>query len=253
MVIYFPVSALVTLFGNILQNPMDPRARSDTRLMNLVVTFLSMLGSEAETGGVNRMLGVCSEFEKIAKLVIDKAEKESTGRRKRKSHEPSTSKPATAPSVGHTPVPAPAHTPRSQTASTPRPNHATPSAAANGQLSPPLPHEGSRSHYSPMMSSMSQTPSPGMTPADWGGPAPASVDFNVAGGGADGTDFSSFADFSGFGTMQSPPVQQAAGVFQQPMLPQDLFSLPATLDWEWAEMTAGAFPSVENGNFGERR
>jgi len=254
MVIYFPVSALVTLFGNILQNPMDPRARSDTRLMNLVVTFLSMLGAEAETGGVNRMLGVCSEFEKIAKLVIDKAEKESTGRRKRKSHDPSTSKPAAASGSGNagaTPVAAGAvHTPRSQTASTPRPNHATPSAMGNGQLSPPLPHDGSRSHYSPMTTSMSQTPSPGMAPTGWAGSAPPTqADFNI--GGPDGTDFSSFADFTGFGAIQSPPVQN--GVFQQPMLPQDLFSLPATLDWEWAEMTAGAFPSVENGNFGEQR
>lgn len=37
---------------------------------------------------------------------------------------------------------------------------------------------------------------------------------------------------------------------QQPMLPQDLFSLPMTLDWEWAEMSGGAYPTVENGNFG---
>lgn len=62
MILYFPVSALVTLFGNIIQNPLDSRAKSDTRLMGLVVTFLSMLGQEAEQGGVHRMLGVCSEF-----------------------------------------------------------------------------------------------------------------------------------------------------------------------------------------------
>ena len=75
MILYFPVSALVTLFGNILQNPLDPRAKSDTKLMNLVVTFLSMLGQEAEQGGVHRMLGVCAEFERIGKVVIEKAEK----------------------------------------------------------------------------------------------------------------------------------------------------------------------------------
>ncbi len=60
LILYFPVSALVTLFGNILQNPQDPRARSDVRLMNLVVTFLSTLGTEGENGGVKRMLGVWS-------------------------------------------------------------------------------------------------------------------------------------------------------------------------------------------------
>ena len=53
MVLYFPVTALVTLFGHILQNPLDPRARSDTKLLNVVVNFLSMLGHEAETGGVH--------------------------------------------------------------------------------------------------------------------------------------------------------------------------------------------------------
>jgi len=42
-----------------------------------------------------------------------------------------------------------------------------------------------------------------------------------------------------------------AGSFQQPLLPQDLFGLPATLDWSWAEMSGGAYPTVENGNFGE--
>ncbi|PHH82950.1 hypothetical protein CDD83_3102 [Cordyceps sp. RAO-2017] len=47
----------------------------------------------------------------------------------------------------------------------------------------------------------------------------------------------------------SPPMMRG-GPFQQPLLPQDLFGLPATLDWNWAEMSGGAYPSVENGNFG---
>jgi len=85
LILYFPVSALVTLFGNILQNPQDPRARADVRLMSMVVSFLSLLTKEAEHGGVKRMLGVCSEFERVAKVVLDKAEKENSSRRKRKS------------------------------------------------------------------------------------------------------------------------------------------------------------------------
>ena len=65
--------------------------------MSLVVTFLSMLGQEAESGGVHRMLGVCSEFERIAKAVIDKAEKEQASKRKRKNqdaHESTSAKTA---------------------------------------------------------------------------------------------------------------------------------------------------------------
>ncbi|KAK3065863.1 hypothetical protein LTS18_002300, partial [Coniosporium uncinatum] len=43
LILYYPVSSLVTLFANILQNPQDGRARADLKLMNLVVNFLSML------------------------------------------------------------------------------------------------------------------------------------------------------------------------------------------------------------------
>lgn len=89
---YYPVSALVTLFANVLQNPQDPRARSDLRLMNVVVEFLQTVQKEDDsnkhdTGSVQRMLAVCGEFHRIAKLVLDKAENESVSRRKRKNEE----------------------------------------------------------------------------------------------------------------------------------------------------------------------
>jgi hypothetical protein len=90
LIVYYPVSALVTLFANILQNPNDTRARSDIKLMNLVVNFLSMLTSDEEHGSVRRMLGICAEFERIAKVVLDRADKESSSRRKRKTHEDET-------------------------------------------------------------------------------------------------------------------------------------------------------------------
>jgi hypothetical protein len=84
MVIYFPVTALVTLFANILQNPQDTRSRSDLKLMNLVVNFLSMLSGDERNGSVKRMLHVCAEFERIAKIALDKADRENASRRKRK-------------------------------------------------------------------------------------------------------------------------------------------------------------------------
>ncbi|OIW29907.1 fungal-specific transcription factor [Coniochaeta ligniaria NRRL 30616] len=266
LILYFPVSALVTLFGNILQNPLDPRARSDTRLMNLVVTFLSTLGQEAETGGVHRMLGVCSEFEKIAKKVIDKAERDNALRRKRKNHDGSatTAKsnpapPPPRPTVTQSPKPAPAQTPRPVTSSstTPHASHQT-----NGHLSPSMKsdHMTPERAYSPMTATMSHDSSPAMAPAGW------NDDFTVNNGG-DGMDFTNFADLTGFGSIaamnaatsfappsigiQSPPIG-LNGTFQQPMLPADLFSLPMTLDWDWAEMSGGAYPSVENGNFDMR-
>lgn len=85
LILYYPVSALVTLFANILQNPNDARARSDVKLMNVVVNFLSTLVSDESNGSIKRMLGLCGEFERIAKVVLDKAERESHTRKKRKS------------------------------------------------------------------------------------------------------------------------------------------------------------------------
>ncbi|KAH6845593.1 fungal-specific transcription factor domain-containing protein [Chaetomium sp. MPI-CAGE-AT-0009] len=270
MVLYFPVSALVTLFGHILQNPLDPRARSDTKLLNVVVNFLSMLGHEAETGGVHRMLGVCSEFDRIAKVVIDKAEKEHASRRKRKNQDQPLSKPAAnsngnttaadSPSFNPHPIP-PTSRPTTARSATPQANGMHAATNPNqGHLSPPANDRRSpptANGYSPMNGTMSQSPSPGLAPTAWHGEfTPDSSDYNtfadmasfgaMGGGGMTGTGM----DTSGLG---SPPLagQPGGALFQQPMLPQDLFSLPMTLDWNWAEMSGGAYPSVENGNFGE--
>jgi hypothetical protein len=284
MVLYFPVSALVTLFGNILQNPLDPRARSDTKLMNVVVNFLSTLGAEAETGGVHRMLGVCSEFERIARVVIEKAEKDHASRRKRKNADQSSSKNTTTTSkpanASFNPnATAPTSRPATANSATPQPSHGT-STNNNRHLSPQAADHRSPSHngyshgHTPMAGpgsgTMSQSPSPGMAPTGWHNEfsPPPSADTGA------GSDYGSYAEMAGFGPigamnaaagigMTSPPVggggevhlqqqqqQQQPVFFQQPMLPPDLFSLPMTLDWDWAEMSGGAYPSVENGNFG---
>ncbi|RDA95831.1 hypothetical protein CP533_5086 [Ophiocordyceps camponoti-saundersi (nom. inval.)] len=221
LILYFPVSALMTLFGNILQNPLDPRAKSDTRLMNLVVNFLSMLGQEAEQGGVHRMLGVCSEFVRIAKVVIDKAEREQSARRKRKNNEA-----ATRPSVSmSTPRPGSANT------GTPTPTGAPNVAASASHLSPP--------EYG-LTPGAANEASPGAESAGW------PREFQAPQNG----DMDSYQNMTGMGGVASPPMLRG-GPFQQPLLPQDLFGLPASLDWNWAEMSGGAYPSVENGNFGE--
>jgi hypothetical protein len=105
MVLYYPVSALVTLFANILQNPQDSRARSDIKLMNHVVNFLGILAADDANSSVKRMLSVCTEFERIAKVVLDKAEKENHSRRKRKQQESKDGEkntPAAAPTPAQT-------------------------------------------------------------------------------------------------------------------------------------------------------
>lgn len=226
MILYFPVSALVTLFGNILQNPVDPRAKSDTRLMNTVVTFLSMLGQEAEQGGVHRMLGICSEFERIAKAVIEKTEKDMSSRRKRKPQDTSSKPPATRTSSSTTATPS-----TFSTTNTPRPANASP------------PGPDAYNHLSP-----SQRPdrgSPFSIPNSINGGSPQ---MNAAGWPQEyGVHQNGEYDSFGF-DMNSPPMHPGA-MFQQPVLPQDLFSLPMNLDFTFAEMSGGAYPTVENGNF----
>lgn len=232
MILYFPVSALVTLFGNILQNPVDPRAKSDTRLMNTVVTFLSMLGQEAEQGGVHRMLGICSEFERIAKAVIEKAEKEQSSRRKRKTQDTSSRPPASYTTASSTTTP-PSNFSAAQ----------TPRAANAMSTTPPGTVGDKNNHMSP-----SQRPdrgSPFSIPGSVndGSPPNWPQEFGVPPSG--NGDYDSFH----FGPdMHSPPVPHQ-GMFQQPVLPHDLFSLPMNLDFTFAEMSGGAYPTVENGNF----
>ncbi|SPO00730.1 related to transcriptional activator Mut3p [Cephalotrichum gorgonifer] len=222
LILYFPVTSLVALFGNILQNPLDPRAKSDTKLMNLVVNFLSMLGQEAETGGVHRMLGVCSEFERIARKVIEKAEKEQSSRRKRKGPE-GTSRPLPAAMASPLQTPRPTTTPPAYSQASPR------STIETGDQGP-----SPRTVTIGITSESSPAPPPS---AGW------PQEFNIP------DDFS-FNDMPGFmpTDMQSPPMNMGVS-FQQPLLPHDLYSMPVSLDWEWAEMARAAYPTVENGNF----
>ena len=197
--------------------------------MNLVVSFLSMLATDVENGGVKRMLGVCSEFERIAKVVLDKAEKETSSKRKRKNvEEPAKGRPA----------------------------------QQNGGLDPQKFHQQAVSQvFSPNMGG--QQPSNGYS-------SPPPVNGNSNGQGMNGSpgsqqiwnapDYAAnanqylnpaqngmtpFADIPGYtnGNEVNSPLN--INNFQQPFVPQDLWQMPMTLEWDWAEMT-GEFSSFGN-------
>ncbi|KAL7948954.1 fungal-specific transcription factor domain-containing protein [Trichoderma barbatum] len=244
LILYFPVSALVTLFGNILQNPLDQRAKSDVRLMNLVVTFLSMLGQEAEQGGVHRMLGVCSEFCRIAQRVIEKADREQSSRRKRKATEVTENGEGRNQSLSpNTAATAKSTTPASSL-QTPQPTGSTvgattPQTNIHDNLSPDF--AAARASF--QKAANKATPSgssPSIDSMGW------TQDLQLP----QEMEFESFEDMTGFGSdIQSPPLPNGRGI-PQPLLPQDLFSLSMSFDWNWVEMSGGAYPTVENGNFG---
>ena len=224
MILYFPVSALVTLFANILQNPQDARARSDVKLMNQVVNFLSLLAVTEEQGGVKRMLGVCAEFERIARVVLERAEKEAHSGRKRRSSKIHETDPTATPQ--HQQVPqkrgAPP-TPQSNHASTPR-NIFTP--AFSGDLEN-QPFNPSLQGFSPSMSNIDLS----------------SIDFSSADFNSNLMPSSNGLDDFTNGDITNQPYTGGAlngDSFQQPFVPQDLWQMPMTLEWDWADMGVGA-------------
>ena len=260
LILYYPVSALVTLFANILQNPHDSRARSDLKLINQVVSFLSMLCEEDQNSSVRRMYSVCSEFERIARVVLDKTEKDAGSRRKRKV-DPSDdsgkgSVEPTSPTHGG------GHGHRQSVASTADPLTPQPSQPGNipNVFTPPdyskyLGEDvssspgstGSHRHltepqaYNSMndiaMSSLDPTGgawlSPGQNgiqqPGASGVPSSSTFEFS-AGGASIGINNGVFAG-PGQGGMS------LGNSFGHPFVPQDLWQMPMTLDWDWADMT----------------
>ena len=170
------------------------------------------------------MLGVCSEFERIAKVVLDKAEKESHSKRKRKPAKDGEQESTTQQIPAKRPLP---FTPETNSTSLSTP----PNAYAQGPTS-----DFSSQSFSPALNGA--FPSPNSNPST-NGVAPTIGDFmpgpgdfpNVMtpGGGLGDFDMAQF----GSGGDGSP---LNVGSFQQPFVPQDLWQMPMTLEWDWADM-----------------
>ena len=245
LILYFPVSSLVTLFANILQNPQDARARSDVKLMNQVVNFLSLLSVTEEHSGVKRMLGVCSEFERIAKVVLDKADKENHSRRKRKSPRDQEDVPSIIPQQ-------PSQRLQQQPTVLGSPftknNSVAPSNPENVFTSPNFstdlaaqPFNSSVNGFSP--STISNTD----FPLDF----PNTTDFNMLNtspnsGMAQGFSPEDMQQYGNSTGGQPSPLNM--GSFQQPFVPQDLWQMPMTLEWDWADMTSLGYGGFDAGD-----
>ncbi|PKY06546.1 fungal-specific transcription factor domain protein [Aspergillus campestris IBT 28561] len=231
LILYYPVSALVTLFANILQNPNDARARSDVKLMNVVVNFLSTLVSDESNGSIKRMLGLCGEFERIAQVVLDKAERESHTKKKRKA-------------PPDEPKNAQRHSPEESSAPSPsakRPANAPPTTAP---FTPPI-YSGNVPENEPNEPNVARTFAPSQTvPGPTG--FPPNVHDNLQAMSGLGQDFPEmlspnmdglgFGDPASFASTPNHPMS-----FQQPFVPQDLWQMPMTIEWDWADMSTN-FP-----------
>ncbi|KAI9737576.1 MAG: hypothetical protein M1834_009731 [Cirrosporium novae-zelandiae] len=212
-------------------NPQDPRAKTDVKLMNHVVNFLSTLNRDEANGGVRRMLSVCTEFERIAKLVLDKTDRESHLRRKRKSNptsgggggklekdDPSGSRPPSAPSTSVPQI----SSPNSSTA----PSNSFTENFSNGQQHI-NPHLHPRFHREGNIAIMQDI---------------NNVDFSNINVPMEGIQYMD---------MSSQPNAVSSGVmaesYQTPFFPPDLWSLPMSAEWDWGDMMAGNLPPDING------
>lgn len=181
--------------------------------MNQVVNFLSLLAVTEEQGAVKRMLGVCAEFERIARVVLEKGDKESNSRRKRSSR---TNDPDLVQTTQHIPQKRTApQTPQSNNPPTPQ-NVFIP--GFNGDLNS-QPFDPNLQAFSPNFSDMN-----------------IPLDFS-------GADYSSMTSptngMNGYQEVNMDGQQYSGdafnmGSFQQPFVPQDLWQMPMTLEWDIA-------------------
>lgn len=226
LVLYYPVSALVTLFANILQNPQDARARSDIKAMNLVVNFLSVLVSDESNGSVRRMLSVCAEFERIARVVLDKAEQEALSKRKRKVAPQANANDRARGVDTSNKAETAAVNPENRVENSPFSPRPQQQSSGFGNISAPeilSPNAGDM-----MAGTFGNVSSAGI---------PAAFNPGV-----------SFADHANLQATTSPTADGQFLPFQQPFVPQDLWQMPMTLEWDWADFSNGNLPSMDQND-----
>lgn len=198
--------------------------------MNQVVNFLSLLAVTEEQGGIKRMLGVCVEFERIAKVVLEKAEKDSHSRRKRKSNvgveETRQDRNGSNPKLSTPP------TPTSQTHQH-SPNLFTPSFPGGSNHQQPF--NPNLNGFSPVMNNEN-----GSMPLDFAGilNPPSTLQPVIS--------ENDFPQFSG-----DEVSSLNMGSFQQPFVPQDLWQMPQTLEWDWADLDNMGFPPAFDAETGQ--
>lgn len=196
--------------------------------MNQVVNFLSLLSVTEEQGGIKRMLGVCSEFERIAKVVLERGEKDSHSRRKRKKKEAEEQQ-SSPPSQNNSQNRNSPHPPIFNNIPTTPAKVFTPNFASDLNSQPFNPSLNSFSTPLPNGNLLNFSPSPGPFSNLMSPPNGLSQNFN---------------------DIQQPfpsdgPSPLDMNSFQQPFVPPDLWQMPMALEWDWADMTSLAYPDFD--------
>lgn len=198
------------------------------------------------------MLNVCSEFERIAKVVLDKVDKDSSIRRKRKQQDVSSDRSHQRSQSTVTAASTPAGT---QNTAAPGniPNVYTPPDIMAGipdginvrgsrHTSCCSANDIQRSAYANSPGQIGLSPGPSLLQQSFSPRPPSSAlpsSYPTSGPGID-----AFSPISTPGTTSDP--LDLGGSFQHPFVPQDLWQMPMTLEWDWADMT-GYGPGMDGG------
>lgn len=247
---------------------------------------------QEQNGNVRRMLQVCAEFERIAKVVLDKAEREMRGRGKRKQAERDRERDRQNGTISaeledgktleqiqietQAAYRKPVQTPSLQSASVAGSVGASPASwkgsQAGGEQAPktdgvngyrpiaaqsnneqsqhmngagfPHPSLGGGNQY---LSSLGAQMRPPQTPADFSQPQHSLTDGFLPSNAGHPNINNPLADISVSNTYLSPDMntgmsESFSGSFQQPFVPQDLWSMSMSLEWDMYEgMGLGTF------------
>jgi hypothetical protein len=75
--IFYPISALLTIFCSILQNPLDPHSREDLDRLKVATVMMERIFSrrllESELVHFKRVADFIMELKRLAECAIDKA------------------------------------------------------------------------------------------------------------------------------------------------------------------------------------
>lgn len=202
--------------------------------MNVVVNFLSTLVSDESNGSIKRMLGLCGEFERIAKVVLDKAERESHARKKRKTAPDESDQSHREANEDQN-----ATSPRSQTQQAP---------STSGPFSPSM----FANNAATLANHAKQFGNDPSIPSNTG--LPNGLPSNVHSMPSLGQEFPDMLSPDQFGNVPfsdqgSYDASPNIGSFRQPFVPQDLWQMPMTIEWDWADMSTN-FPAFESGGVG---
>lgn len=74
LMLCYVVMSYLALCVNIYQNPEDPKATLDLKLMKIVTNFVSLLQSEDMDPGVHHLIQICGEFERLPRRAVVNAQ-----------------------------------------------------------------------------------------------------------------------------------------------------------------------------------